>query len=56
MHADGQPAGAGIDVVARQRALRLAVELALLVERQGMRRQHGAAAQDGQNVGRQVGP
>ena len=56
VHANGEPAGAGIDVVARQRPLRGAIELALLVERQRMRRQHGAPAQDGQDLGRDVGP
>ena len=56
VHADGQPAGAGIDVVAGQGALRPAVELPLLVERQGVGRQHGAAAQDGEDIGRQAGP
>ena len=56
VHADGKPAGAGIDVVPRQCALRLAVEFTRFVERQGMGRQHGAAAQDSENVGRQVGP
>ena len=56
MHADRQPAGAGVDVVARQRPLRGGIELALLVERQGMGGDHRAPAQDGQHVGGNVGP
>ena len=56
VHADREPAGAGIDVIARKRALRGAIELTPFVERQGVRGDHGPAAQDGQDVGRQLAP
>ena len=56
VHADREPAGAGIDVVARKGALRGAVELAPLVERQRVRGDNRPAAQDGQDVGRQLVP
>ena len=45
MHADREPAGAGVEIVARERALAAGVELAAGIERERMRRDHGALAQ-----------
>ena len=50
MHPDRQAARAGVDVVARQGALGLAVELAPGVQRQGMRGEGGAVAQLRQGI------
>ena len=49
--ADREPAGAGIDVIARQRALMHLVELAVGVERQRMRGQHGAVGDQAAHLG-----
>ena len=56
VHADREAAGAGVEIVAGERALAARVELAVGVERERMRRDHGAAAQRRQDLGRPVGP
>ena len=48
--ADREPAGAGVEVVAGQRALAAGVELALGIERERMRRDHDAPAQRRQHL------
>ncbi len=49
--ADGQPAGAGIEVIARQRALMPDIERAVGVERERMRGEHRAVGDQLPNVG-----
>ena len=49
--ADGQAAGAGIDVIARQRALMPDIERAVGVERERMRREHRAVGDQLPDVG-----
>jgi hypothetical protein len=56
VHSDGEPARSRIDVVAREGALRDAIEPALFVERQGMCRQDSAIAENAQHLARQVAP
>ena len=48
--ADGQPARAGVEVVASERALAARVELAIGIERERMRRHHHALAQRGEHL------
>jgi len=55
MHADRQTARTGIDIIAAERALALAVELAVSIQRQRMRGDRHALAQIGQNISRQFG-
>ena len=50
MDADGQPARAGIEVVAGEGALTARVELAIGIERERMRRDHRAPAQRGEHL------
>ena len=54
--ADRQPAGAGVEVVARQRALAALVEAALGVERERVGRDDGAGAERRERVGGEVLP
>jgi len=56
MHTDGETAGTRIDVLAGKRALRVSVELALGIERQGMRGKHRAAPEHGEHLGGDVCP
>ena len=56
MHADREPARAGIEVVAAERALAADIELAIGVERERMRRDDGAAAQRRQHLRGPVSP
>ena len=51
VHADREPAGAGVDVVARQRALMAGIELALGVERQRMRGEYRAVGDQTPHLG-----
>ncbi len=53
VHADGEAAGAGIEVVARQRPLATGVEPALRIERERVRGDHHAPAQGREHL---VGP
>jgi hypothetical protein len=48
--ADREPARAGIEIVARERALAAAIELAITIERERMRRDHHALAQCGKHL------
>jgi hypothetical protein len=50
--ADREPARACIEIVARERALAAAIEFAITVERERMRRDHHALAQRGEHVRR----
>jgi hypothetical protein len=50
MHADRQPTGTGIEIIAAERALPPRIELPLRVKRQRMRRNDDAAAQCIQNL------
>ena len=54
--ADREPAGAGVEVVAGERALAASVEPAIGIERQRMRRDHRALAQRGEYLRRPVLP
>ena len=54
--ADRQPTGAGVEIVARERALASRVEPAIGVEGERMRRDHHALAQRGEHPGRPVLP
>jgi hypothetical protein len=54
--ADREPARAGVEVVARERALAAGVELAIGVERERMRRDHHALAQRGEHLRRPILP
>jgi hypothetical protein len=54
MHTDGEASGTGIDIVARQRTLRLCIEAPIQVERQRMRGNDGAAAQGLEHGLRQI--
>ena len=56
MHPDREPAGAGVDVVARQRTLPHDVEPAIGVEREEMRRDNRPAPQQREDVGGNLGP
>ena len=56
MDADRESAGAGVDVVTADGALRLLVELALGIEGQRMRGDHRALAQQGQDRRGQIAP
>ena len=49
--ADRKPAGAGVDVIARQRALMRGIERAVGVERQRMRGDHGAVGDQAPHPG-----
>ena len=51
VHADGETARAGVEVVARQRALAALVEAALGVERERVGRDDGAGAERRERVG-----
>jgi hypothetical protein len=53
---DREPAGASVEIVARQRALPARVELAAGVERERMRRDRHAPAQRGEHLRRPVLP
>jgi hypothetical protein len=48
--ADREPARAGVEIVAGERALAARVELAISVERERMRRYHHALAQRGEHL------
>ena len=50
VHADGDAARTGVDVVARERALPPRVEAAVRIEREQVRRDHRAVAQDREDV------
>ena len=54
MHAHGQAAGPGVQVVAGQGALAARIELAFFIQRQQVGWHHRAAAQHGQHVGRDL--
>ncbi len=53
VHAHGQSAGAGVEVVAGQRVLAAWIEPARGIQRQRMRGNHRALFQDGKDVGRE---
>jgi hypothetical protein len=50
VHADREPARAGIEIIAGERALAPRIELAIAVERERMRRNHHALAQRGEHL------
>jgi len=54
--ADREPARARVEIVARERALAAAVELALGGKRERMRRDHHALAQHGEHLRRPILP
>ena len=56
VHADRQSARAGVEIVARERALASRVEPAISVERQRMRRDHHPLAQGGKHLRRPILP
>ena len=56
MHADGEPGGAGIDIVAAERPLAPKIERAPRIERQRMRRDHRSLAQRAEHALRQLTP
>jgi hypothetical protein len=55
VHAHRQPAAAGVEVIARQRALPALVQPAACVESERMCRDHGAATQQRGDLGGQLG-
>jgi hypothetical protein len=56
VHADGEPAAAGVDVIAAEGALAPAVEAARGIERERVRGDRDAAPQQREDLGRHVGP
>ena len=56
VNADREPARAGIEIIAGERALPLRIELALRIQRQRMRRYDDALAQQREHLRRPVGP